>query len=175
MRYPTMFALLLNLLATLRSAFRTRAELALANLALRRQLATLSQTAPRPRLRRLDRAFWIAPSRIWHRSADALVLVFLVLRHDRRRVVPFNITESVRRASWRLASSRMLGPGHRPQRELSAPDHQLLLCVLPQCQAPPVAGQGSPEPRAVQPPSMGHIVEISEVGGLHHRYERRAA
>jgi putative transposase len=75
MRYPTMFALLLNLLATLRPAFRTRAELALENLALQQQLATLSRSAPRPGLRRLDHAFWIALSQIWHRWADALVLV----------------------------------------------------------------------------------------------------
>ena len=33
----------------------------------------------------------------------------------------------------------------------------------------------SPEPRAVQPPEAGRIVSIAEVGGLHHRYERRAA
>jgi len=32
-----------------------------------------------------------------------------------------------------------------------------------------------PEPRAVQPPDAGPIVSIAEVGGLHHRYERRAA
>ena len=36
-------------------------------------------------------------------------------------------------------------------------------------------GKDAPEPRAVQPPSMGEIVELPEVGGLHHRYERRAA
>jgi hypothetical protein len=52
MRHPTMFALLLNLLAALRSAFRTRAELALEKLALRQQLATLRRTSARPRLRR---------------------------------------------------------------------------------------------------------------------------
>jgi putative transposase len=33
----------------------------------------------------------------------------------------------------------------------------------------------APEPRAVQPPSSGEIVELPEVGGLHHRYERLAA
>jgi putative transposase len=33
----------------------------------------------------------------------------------------------------------------------------------------------SPEPRAVQPAGLGRIVAISQVGGLHHRYERRAA
>jgi hypothetical protein len=36
-------------------------------------------------------------------------------------------------------------------------------------------GKDAPEPRAIHPPSMGNIVEIPEVGGLHHRYERRAA
>ena len=33
----------------------------------------------------------------------------------------------------------------------------------------------SPEPRAIQPPEMGSVVAIPQVGGLHHRYERRAA
>jgi len=33
----------------------------------------------------------------------------------------------------------------------------------------------APEPRAVHKPENGFIVEIPEVGGLHHRYERRAA
>ena len=33
----------------------------------------------------------------------------------------------------------------------------------------------SPESRNVQPPELGRVVAIPEVGGLHHRYERRAA
>jgi putative transposase len=33
----------------------------------------------------------------------------------------------------------------------------------------------SPEPRPIQPPGMGSVVAVSQVGGLHHRYERRAA
>jgi putative transposase len=33
----------------------------------------------------------------------------------------------------------------------------------------------SPEPWAVQPPELGRIVAIPQVGGLHHRYQRRAA
>jgi transposase InsO family protein len=32
-----------------------------------------------------------------------------------------------------------------------------------------------PVPRAVQPPGMGDVVEFPQVGGLHHRYARRAA
>ena len=33
----------------------------------------------------------------------------------------------------------------------------------------------APIPRRVQPPELGKVVELAEVGGLHHRYERRAA
>jgi transposase InsO family protein len=36
-------------------------------------------------------------------------------------------------------------------------------------------GKDSPEPRAIQPPQMGSVVVVPQVGGLHHRYERRAA
>ena len=33
----------------------------------------------------------------------------------------------------------------------------------------------APEPRSVQPPSQGRVVEVPRVGGLHHEYLRRAA
>ena len=33
----------------------------------------------------------------------------------------------------------------------------------------------TPEPRPIQPPETGEVVQLPEVGGLHHRYERRAA
>jgi transposase InsO family protein len=33
----------------------------------------------------------------------------------------------------------------------------------------------APESRAIQPPAEGVVVELPQVGGLHHRYERRAA
>ena len=35
-------------------------------------------------------------------------------------------------------------------------------------------GMNCPEPRAVRSPEVGEVVEVPEVGGLHH-YERRAA
>ena len=33
----------------------------------------------------------------------------------------------------------------------------------------------APEPRPIQPPESGGIVSTPVLGGLHHRYERRAA
>ena len=33
----------------------------------------------------------------------------------------------------------------------------------------------APEPRAIQPPERGAVMERAQVGGLHHSYERRAA
>jgi putative transposase len=36
-------------------------------------------------------------------------------------------------------------------------------------------GKDSPEPRSIQPEPLGRVVALPLVGGLHHRYERRAA
>jgi transposase InsO family protein len=36
-------------------------------------------------------------------------------------------------------------------------------------------GKDSPEPRSIQSAEMGRVVALPQVGGLHHRYERRAA
>jgi transposase InsO family protein len=36
-------------------------------------------------------------------------------------------------------------------------------------------GKDSPQPRAIQPPDIGRVVALPQLGGLHHRYERRAA
>jgi transposase InsO family protein len=33
----------------------------------------------------------------------------------------------------------------------------------------------APQPRPIEPPAMGRIVEFPKVGGLHHRYSRQAA
>ncbi len=36
-------------------------------------------------------------------------------------------------------------------------------------------GKDAPLPRPMEPPELGNVVQLPHVGGLHHRYERRAA
>jgi putative transposase len=70
---------LLHLLRTvprsLLALFRSRQEQAIVELALRQQLAVYAHQHPRPRLSRVDRAFWLALSRLWPRWKRALVVV----------------------------------------------------------------------------------------------------
>ncbi len=69
-----MMLTILRLLSGVLAALRTQSELALANLALRQQLAVLHRQRRRPRIRKSDRVFWLVWSRFWgsypsHRSA----------------------------------------------------------------------------------------------------------
>ncbi len=59
-----MLAILQAAIGTLRSALRPRASLVAENRVLRQQqLAILPRTTPRPRLRPLDRPFWVMVAR----------------------------------------------------------------------------------------------------------------
>jgi hypothetical protein len=70
-----MIHLVYALLATARLSLRSRRELALENLALRQQLAVLKRSSKRPKLTKMDRAFWVALSRLWTSWPHALILV----------------------------------------------------------------------------------------------------
>ena len=59
----------------MRSAVRTRRELALENLALRQQLAVWKARQPRPRLTEMDRIFWIVLARLWKNWRSSLQVV----------------------------------------------------------------------------------------------------
>src|SRR5271155_1712322 len=70
-----MLAILEPVVGALLAALRPRAVLVAENLVLRQQLAILRRTSPRPRLRPIDRAFWVVVSRVWSRWADSLAIV----------------------------------------------------------------------------------------------------
>src|ERR1019366_9083079 len=63
------------IVGALLAARRPRASLVAENLVLRQQLAILRRANPRPRLRPIDRAFWVVVSRVWSRWADSLAIV----------------------------------------------------------------------------------------------------
>ena len=67
-------ALFFAIVGALRSASRSRASLVAENLALRQQLAVL-RVGRRPRLRPIDRAFWVVLSRVWSRWRDVVAIV----------------------------------------------------------------------------------------------------
>jgi len=69
-----MFRLLAALVPALRSAFRSRRDLVLENLALRQQLATFLQKR-RPLIGAPDRAFWVMLRSLWSRWSEAIVIV----------------------------------------------------------------------------------------------------
>jgi len=163
----------------------------------------------------------------------SILYVFLVLAHDRRRIVHFNVTEHPT-AEWTAAQIVQAFPWDRaPQFLLRDRDSiygaafraqtksldisEVITAFQSPWQSPYVErligsirrecldhvvitnelslrrhlfsyvryyhgarchlslGKDSHDGRTVQPPEMGKIFAVPEVGGLHHRYERKAA
>jgi len=77
----------ISILRSFGALFRSRQDQAIVEFALWQQLAVYAHRHPRPRLTPLDRAFWVALSRLWPRWKTVLVLVRLdtVVRWNRRR------------------------------------------------------------------------------------------
>ena len=82
-----MITLLLHLLRVLPFLVGGHRQLALENLALRQQLAVYKRTASRPRIRTIDRLFWVGLAGAWTGWRQALLFVSpdTVLRSQRRR------------------------------------------------------------------------------------------
>ncbi len=70
-----MIRVIFSLFAALCSCFRDRTHVHLENLALRHQLAVLQRSMRRPKLRPIDRWFWVVLSRIWVDWRDSLLIV----------------------------------------------------------------------------------------------------
>ena len=172
--------------------------------------------------------FFVVPT-----ATFRLLFVFLVLSHDRRRLLHFGVTshptaewtarQLVQAFPWdsapryllrdrdasygepfpatahSLAIQEVLTAPHSPwqnpycerligsiRRECL--DHFIVLherglhCTLKsyfeyyeQSRTHLSLDKDAPLTRAIQPPEMGRVIELPQVGGLHHRYERRAA
>ena len=95
---------------------------------------------------------------------------------ENRHGTTLPVAERLRRARDRLDSSRMPGPRRDLQRTPFAPRPLILRGLLPPSPNASVTRQGlSAHSRPVQPHTIGRVVAIRQVGGLHHRYERLAA
>jgi putative transposase len=172
--------------------------------------------------------FFVVPT-----ATFRVLFVLVVLAHDRRRVVHFNVTEHpsaewtalqvVQAFPWETAPKYMIrdrdkiygarfrGRIHNmgieevitaPQSPWQNPyverihgsirreclDHVIVLgethlkrillsyfSYYHRARTHLSLEKDAPEPRDVHPPAMGEVIELPQVGGLHHRYERRAA
>jgi putative transposase len=275
--------MILRLLSLIPTVLGTRSDLALENLALRQQLTVLNRQRRRPKLRKLDRLFWVLLSRScelwkemllivkpetvlrWHRRRFAsywtrlsgsngpgrpgkdreidfftvptvtfrVLFVLIVLAHDRRKIAHFNVTEHPT-AEWAAHQViETVGDGKSPRYPIRDRDGVYGLALRDQVKAldieevaiAPHSPWQNPyakrvigtlrreclnhvvvlgethlrrivrlyisychgarthlaldkdtlAPRSVQPPDIETVIEIPEVRGLHHRYERRAA
>ena len=134
-----------------------------------------------------------------------ILFVLVVLSHDRRRVVHFNVTEHPTE-EWTAQQIREAFPWDQVPRyvirdrdaifgnEVVATTKGMCLDHVIVWNAKSLRGtleeyffyyersrthlglgKDTPEARAVEKPEEGRVVSIPQVGGLHHRYQRRAA
>jgi len=99
-----MFSFVILLLSCALAFLCGRREQGIVDLSLRQQLATYAQRRSKARLTPLDRTFWVALSRLWPHSKEALVILEpdTVVRWHRKDF----------RLYWRTLSKR--GPGRPP-------------------------------------------------------------
>src|SRR5262245_62003362 len=229
---------LISCISAFFSAFSS-SDLALENLALRQQLAIFKRRHPRPRLRPMDRIFWVWLSKIWAGWREALIIVkpeTVIAWHRqvfrfywrwlsrRKSISRPTVSAEVRMLIKQMAQANPLWGAPRIHGELQnlglEVSERTVSRLMPRRREAPsqswrtfldnhlgailaidfftvptasfrvlfvmvvlahhrrridhLLSKDAPEPRSKQPPNLGAVIEIAEVGGLHQRYERRA-
>ena len=159
--------LVIGLSSFLRALLWGSAAIALENLALRHQLLVLQRSVGRPRLSRWDRIFWVWLSRLWASWRSSLVIVqpATVLAWHRQGFQLW-VIGSIRREC--LDHFIILSEAHL-RRLLRA-----YLAYYNTVRPHQALENNSPRPRDAQPPALGGVIAIPQVGGLHHHYQRAA-
>jgi len=127
---------------------------------------------------------------------NQVLFVFLLLAHDRRRILHFNVTANPTaawtaqqvvtppRSPWQNASvERLIGTIRRECLDhVIVVDERHLRRILSayfryyhEWRTHQALEMDCPEGRKVQAVDRGRVVQIPEIGGLHHHYERIAA
>jgi putative transposase len=113
-----------------------------------------------------------------------VLFVLVILAHERRRIVHCNVTEHPT-AAWTAQQvvERVIGSIRRDlfddvivlnERHLQR-ILQSYLGYYHGYRTHRALDMDTPIPRPRQPPELGRVREVPEVGGLHHHYERIAA
>ncbi len=104
-----------------------------------------------------------------------VLFVLIVLAHHRRRVLHFNVTEHPT-AAWTAQQIVDTFPDDAaPSYLLRDRDQIYGFVYYHRTRTHLSLEKDAPDARPIARPAFGRIVEINEVGGLHHRYERQAA
>ena len=114
-----------------------------------------------------------------------VLFVFVVLLHERRRVVHVNVTAHPT-AAWTAQQLREAWPWDSASRfvirdrdGIYGPDVQATMRAMGieghEWRTHLSLDKDAPVPREAQPPTCGTIVQIPHLGGVHLHYERRAA
>ncbi len=104
--------------------------------------------------------FFVVPT-----ATFRFLYVFLVLEHERRRIVDFNVSEgpSARWTGQQLANAFAYDSARKYLKYYHGSRTHLAL------------GKDAPEPRNREFIDGGKVIALPMVSGLHHRYTRRAA
>ncbi len=189
-----MLHLLYVLLATARASLKPQRELALENLALRQQLAILQRKTKRPKLTQGDRAFWVALCSLWPDWHRALLIVkpqTVIGWHrkgfklywtwkSRHRGGRPPIDAEIRTLIRRIATENPTWGAPRIHGELlmlgfEVPHPGPRQDLWRGLRSSSALDKDAPELRKRESTDGGKVIALPMVGGLHHRYTRRAA
>ena len=163
----------------LSSLLKSRTALQLENIALRHQIGVLQRSAKkRLQLHNSDRLFLVGLSQVWSDWRSVLVIVkpeTVIAWH--RKAFRLFWTWKVQHGKVRNVVNRARTPGDITGSSRTDPPHELRESPLGSTAHSPRAPEARHRYRRVEREQVerGPIVSIAEVGGLHHRYERRVA
>jgi hypothetical protein len=126
--------------------------------------------------------FFVVPT-----ATFRILYVFVVLLHHRRQAVHVNVSDSPT-AAWTAQQIVEAFPDDSAPRYLLRDRDsiyggefrrrvrlQSYLRYYHRSRTHLALDKDAPEPRTIEPPEHGRVVALPQVGGLHHRYVRRAA